>query len=367
MPAAESSLRITEAYRTRLFGLRSQLERRAELLWPTIEGLDDFTWTNKAAAATQNAQREAVALTGAYLTAFLSSEVGTRTRGPILDTRRYSGLSRDGRLLRDALRSPMIGVRFKLKEGATPEEALKFGLDRAKRMVSVDYDHAHRTALLDGLAADERFQGWQRAVTGTCGACAGDIAVEVRTELPSIPLQVHPNCQCVTEPVVVRPGQPRPVAVAALDTARREAVSVYSQVGGQMNTVLRRTGATTDTGDKVTDAIATAGESAPTLYRGVETNVAGDIRVGQTYTDAGFGSATTDRAWLENAFPWDSDERTIFEIHGARALDINKTLGAGSKHPEQKEWLIHRDTRFKVERVTQEGKIRRVVLRYAEE
>jgi hypothetical protein len=202
MPAAESSLRITEAYRTRLFGLRSQLERRAETLWPTIEGLDDFTWTNKAAAATQNAQREAVALTGAYLTAFLTSEVGTRTRGPILDTRRYSGLSRDGRPLRDALRSPMIGVRFKLKEGATPEEALAYGLHRAKRMVSVDYDHAHRTALLDGLAADERFQGWQRAVTGTCGACAGDIAVEVSTNLPSIPLRVHPNCQCVTEPVL---------------------------------------------------------------------------------------------------------------------------------------------------------------------
>jgi hypothetical protein len=211
MPAAESSLRITEAYRARLFGLRSQLERRAELLWPTIEGLDDFTWTNKAAAATQNAQREAVALTGAYLSAFLSSEVGTRTRGPILDTRRYSGLSRDGRPLRDALRSPMIGVRFKLKEGATPEEALAYGLNRAKRMVSVDYDHAHRTALLDGLAADERFQGWQRAVTGTCGACAGDIAVEVSTNLPSIPLQVHPNCQCVTQPVVT--GVPQTITL----------------------------------------------------------------------------------------------------------------------------------------------------------
>jgi hypothetical protein len=210
MPAAESSLRITEAYRARVFAVRSNLERRAVGLWPTIDGLDDFTWTNKAAAATQQAQNTAVALTGAYLTAFLSSEVGTRTRGPILDTRRYSGLSRDGRPLQDALRSPMIGVRLKLKEGATPEEALAFGLGRAKRMVSVDYDHAHRTALLDGLAADERFQGWQRAVTGTCGACAGDIAVEVSTNLPSIPLQVHPNCQCVTEPVV----RDRPQTVA---------------------------------------------------------------------------------------------------------------------------------------------------------
>jgi hypothetical protein len=78
-------------------------------------------------------------------------------------------------------------------------------------MVSVDYDHAHRTALLDGLAADERFQGWQRAVTGTCGACAGDIAVEVSTNLPSIPLQVHPNCQCVTQPVVT--GVPQTITL----------------------------------------------------------------------------------------------------------------------------------------------------------
>jgi hypothetical protein len=154
------------------------------------------------AAATQQAQKDAVGATGAYLSAFLTSEVGHRTRGPILDTRRYSGLSRDGRPLTEALRSPMIGVRLKLKEGATPQEALAYGLNRAKRMVSVDYDHAHRTALLDGLAADERFAGWQRAVTGTCGACAGDIAVEVSTNLPSTPLQVHPNCQCVTEPVV---------------------------------------------------------------------------------------------------------------------------------------------------------------------
>jgi hypothetical protein len=202
MPAAESSLRITEAYRSRLFAIRGGLIGRATAIWGAAGDLTDTSWTNRAASALEIAQGEAVTLTGAYLTAFLTSETGSRTRGPTLDTRAYSGLSRDGRALRESLRSPMIGTRLKLKEGASVEEALKFGLDRAKRMVSVDYDHAHRQALLDGLAADERFKGWQRAVTGTCGACAGDIAVEVSTNLPSIPLRVHPNCQCVTQPVV---------------------------------------------------------------------------------------------------------------------------------------------------------------------
>jgi hypothetical protein len=62
-------------------------------------------------------------------------------------------------------------------------------------MASVDFDHAHRTALLDVIDRDDRFTGWQRATSGTCGACmalsgdAGDF-------------KVHPGCRCVPQPVV---------------------------------------------------------------------------------------------------------------------------------------------------------------------
>jgi hypothetical protein len=378
MPAAESSLRITEAYRTRLFGLRSQLERRAETLWPTIEGLDDFTWTNKAAAATQNAQREAVALTGAYLTAFLTSEVGTRTRGPILDTRRYSGLSRDGRPLRDALRSPMIGVRFKLKEGATPEEALAYGLHRAKRMVSVDYDHAHRTALLDGLAADERFQGWQRAVTGTCGACAGDIAVEVSTNLPSIPLQVHPNCQCVTEPVVAPRSPATVLAERAISTFRAQpgrnftqddwdvVNATYSYFGAPQSFTINRYARTGDLGENLYDlsedlvkdtirgldtAIEHAGPlGAPVrVYRGLKGEVG--AKPGEWFEDKGFGS-TSANAKLVN---------TQEQVDTVLELDVHpdvKALWGGN--PLEEELLLQRGVRYVIESVEKQGKQWRV-------
>jgi hypothetical protein len=367
MPAAESSLRITEAYRARLFGLRSQLERRAETLWPTIDGLDDFTWTNKAAAATQNAQREAVALTGAYLTAFLTSEVGTRTRGPILDTRRYSGLSRDGRPLRDALRSPMIGVRFKLKEGATPEEALAYGLNRAKRMVSVDYDHAHRTALLDGLAADERFQGWQRAVTGTCGACAGDIAVEVSTNLPSIPLQVHPNCQCVTEPVVARRTVPASSVtpsskdlgeVAALESYQR---TYHSGVNGLLRSpeladLYEDTPmpGVIDAMDETFSRVAPTGESME-LWRGVPQRAEelfGDDLVGKVITDPGFASTTTKRA---EGFSFATEPGVVGDVWhittrpGVKAIRLPGDEG---------EVLLNRGTRWLIKEIRQEGKNR---------
>ena len=65
-------------------------------------------------------------------------------------------------------------------------------------MVSVDFDHAHRTALLDAIDRDGRFDGWQRAIRGTCGACAA-LATGPSDGLL---FEVHPGCQCVSEPIV---------------------------------------------------------------------------------------------------------------------------------------------------------------------
>jgi hypothetical protein len=64
--------------------------------------------------------------------------------------------------------------------------------------VGVDFDHAHRTSLLDAIASDDRFDGWNRSLAGTCGACAS-VASGVSHALH---FQVHPGCQCVASPVV---------------------------------------------------------------------------------------------------------------------------------------------------------------------
>jgi hypothetical protein len=141
------------------------------------------------------AQAEAVRATGGYLSAFLRLETG-RSGTVLLDSRAYAGLSRDGRPLPDAFRSPLIGTLAKLKEGADAAGALRYGLQRGQRMVSVDFDHAHRQALTDTIRSDDRFDRWERATAGTCGACmalsgaAGDEFL------------VHPGCLCVPQPVV---------------------------------------------------------------------------------------------------------------------------------------------------------------------
>lgn len=271
MPAQRRSLALTDAYRERVLASRGRLQALAVQRWPTIDQLDGTVWPDRMAASVAQAQLAAVRATGAYLSLYLSSETGKRQRGPQIDARAYAGLSRDGRPLTESLRSPLIGVRFGLKEvyratgremEVTPKQArswlqggthagfdkqralrlaqkmrsgewdstrapiriartgfvldgqhrlqaivglgrpitlsvatnlpdpLREGASRAARMVGVDFDHAHRTALLAAIDADERIDGWQRALRGTCGACAG-IATGPSGGLR---FEVHPGC-----------------------------------------------------------------------------------------------------------------------------------------------------------------------------
>lgn len=177
---------------------RAGLQARAEAGWPSIETLDRTDWVARMAAALAQGQVEAVRLTSAYLGAFLTLETGKRVAPPVIDPSAYAGLSRDGRPLSESLQSPLIGVLAALKDGKTPEEAIKYGRDRATRMVGVDYDNAHRTALMHVINEDDRFDGWSRSLAGTCGACAS-VASGVNHALY---FEVHPGCQCVASPVV---------------------------------------------------------------------------------------------------------------------------------------------------------------------
>lgn len=196
MPRSRRSLDVTNAYRTRVRKIRDGVITRAEREWPTIDRLDGSGWPQRMATVVASAQTEAVRATGGYLTAYLSAETGRRQRAITIDTRRYAGRTRDGRPLAEALESPLIGVRAALKDGKTPEEALRVGLHRATRMVSVDLDHAHRAALTDTIDADQRFTGWERATAGTCGACMA------LSGTSGTRFEVHPGCNCVPAPKV---------------------------------------------------------------------------------------------------------------------------------------------------------------------
>jgi hypothetical protein len=100
----------------------------------------------------------------------------------------------------------LIGVRVALKDGKPPSEALAIGLQRAQRMVGVDLDNAHQTALTDTIAADDRFTGWERATAGTCGACMA------LSGTSGTRFEVHPGCLCVAAPTVKGVANAVPIA-----------------------------------------------------------------------------------------------------------------------------------------------------------
>lgn len=198
MPRNRLSQSLTSAYKQRLDSFRVRLERSAVGGWPTLDGLGGSDWVERTAGEVEQAQIGALRATAGYLTAFLSSELGYRVAGPTIESATYAGVGADGQGLIEGLQSPIIGIRAKLKEGVSPAKALAFGRDRAKRQVGMDFDAAHRKALIDTIDVDERFDGWRRVTTGTCGAC---LALSGRLEY-GITFSVHPGCKCVSQPRV---------------------------------------------------------------------------------------------------------------------------------------------------------------------
>lgn len=187
MPQSRRSLAITDAYRRRIFALRGQLQAQAPRIWDQADRL---------ASVVETAQIAGCRFTAAYLTAFLASETGKRTRPITIDSAAYSGSTADGQPLAEGMRSPLIGFFAARKNGEPNPE--RVGIDRAVRQVGMNYDAAHRTALMDTITHSDHFDGWNRALRGTCGACAA--SATGLSHSPYFP--VHPGCQCVAEPRV---------------------------------------------------------------------------------------------------------------------------------------------------------------------
>jgi hypothetical protein len=146
----------------------------------------------------KNAQRDAVRMTAGYLGAYMSSELGEHVPPPSLPSQRYVGKSFTDQNLDEALRSPLVKVKVANKEGQP--DPMGIGLKAMLATVDLNVKTAARQSLQDAMVADDRITGWRRAVRGTCDACMG--AADGSTLPPGTPLDIHPNCDCVSEAVV---------------------------------------------------------------------------------------------------------------------------------------------------------------------
>lgn len=220
MPASERSIGITDAYRARITRLG---ELAARLPWTvSLQDIDETggAWIARTAAQLTVLQGAGAQLAAGYVAAYVASETG-RPLAPRPVDDSGAGNADDGRPLTVALATALIAVKAALKRDHEPGDALRFGEDRARRMVASAAAAAPRVALTSAIVADEQIVGWRRVTRGGCGAClaAADNAVRQGE------LKVHPHCECTTEPVLagVRDTVLRPSATKSSPHGHRSA------------------------------------------------------------------------------------------------------------------------------------------------
>lgn len=201
MPTSKTSLTITRRYQDAMIGLRRHAQSEARAAWAKVDpaDLDGSYPIGMLELAVTVLQREAARLSAGYLHAFISSELRRPVGIPLVDARQV-GRARNGSALREALRSPMIGVKVAIRDGKDVALALAEGGRALERIAGLATDTSARESLR--LASDESpyVIGWRRAIRGTCGACMGAATGEIHTADGE--LHIHPNCECVAEPVV---------------------------------------------------------------------------------------------------------------------------------------------------------------------
>jgi hypothetical protein len=209
MPAASSSLAITRRYQDGMVALRKKAQAEARDTWGRIDSRD-LTGTYNVGMLTLSVstlQREAARLSAGYVQAFVSSELGRPIPIPLVDARQV-GKARNGDVLRRQLMSPLIGVKADIGNGKDVDLAIREGGRTLERVVGLATDTAARESLRLALQDSPYVGGWRRAIRGTCGACIGAADGVISSEAQE--LDIHPNCGCVSEPVVkAEPYKPK--------------------------------------------------------------------------------------------------------------------------------------------------------------
>jgi hypothetical protein len=248
MAARAESLRVTDAYRARLIGMRDGAVRALVLGWQnvTIADLDrSFArFIEPAQTLVAGAQRQAVTLSDLYLAAFISSEL-RRDESPIgIDPNNYAGKTRDGRALIAVLAPALYAIKIAIVQRRPPEQALASGLSRVVRTARTEVMDAGRMALADAMQSDDRIKAYRRVThSKPCGAC---LALAGGTRATNKALEIHASCRCTAEPVVsgVPDSVKRPRGrdlFAALSKAEQDALFVGT--GGEAKADLIRQGA----------------------------------------------------------------------------------------------------------------------------
>ncbi len=223
MPTNPASLAVTDAYRQRMLNIRREGERAARAVWGDVDPADLMGTYLVAplATAVSALQRTGVLLSSAYVKAFIKSEIGKDILIPT--PRGFTGTSFADVEIRAALLRPVVLVKKLEAQGVPEGKAMMRGRNVLLRTVALATDSAVRDSLTKLYEKRPEVVGWQRAVAGTCDKCIGK--ADGSTLAAGTPLDIHPNCECVSEGVVrtsdLKADFKPALGSDQLDTARR--------------------------------------------------------------------------------------------------------------------------------------------------
>lgn len=205
MPLRPRSAALTDTYRNAMVALRERSQRAAKQYWNAIDPdeIDATYQVVQLALEVQALQREGARLSSGYLLAFIEAERQEKISDPPIVSALMVGRSFSGMPLEEALRGPVLSTKVMIRDTDRPaRECLNVFAAELEKQVGLAVDNVTRDSLRSGIDASPYCDGWIRAVRGTCAACAGQ--AEASRQPPGTPLQIHPNCQCVSEPTVKR-------------------------------------------------------------------------------------------------------------------------------------------------------------------
>lgn len=201
MATTIAAANVTAEYRQRVAALVRQVDERTLELWHGNVSWDDLRGTYAPVAGrvqglVEEAQRQALRMAVGYFSGYLATELGERTELPAFDSTTYVGLSFGGTPIKESLDNPLAAMLSAIRDDMP--DPLGIGLRRLRNQIDLDMKAPARQLLQDLMQADERVIGWRRVTGGTCGACLGTSGENLP---PGTPLNVHPHCQCVSEPI----------------------------------------------------------------------------------------------------------------------------------------------------------------------
>lgn len=193
---------VIARYQAAYLNLRNTASARVAGLWDRLGGLDDDQADAFVAAAlpvVAGAQTATGGLVAAYIATLTGLVTGDPVRPAAIRPADLSTTALRGVAAAEVYRRPAVAARTAIAKGRSPQEAFRFGRDRAGDLAETDVILAQREATIRVASADERIVGYRRVLTGrSCAFCATASTQRYRS---SDLMPIHDRCDCGIAPI----------------------------------------------------------------------------------------------------------------------------------------------------------------------